>query len=363
MVVQTVLGGFHMSKYGKKSVTALLLTSAVTLAGCGWLSGEEKENIDPPADVTMVEEGENLDNLEEEQTAAESTQTQVLYLIDENGYVVPQSLALPLPDDLTVAKQALQYLVQDGPVSEFLPDGFRAVLPAGTEADLDIKEDGTAVVDFSEEFKSYNPEDERKILEAVTWTLTEFDTIDRVQIRVNGHDQTVMPVNGTPIGETASRSDGINLDTSGIMDITNTRPVTVYFIHQDDESKYYVPVTKRVSNQVDNKIEAVVQALVDGPSLTSGLLPALNPNVALLEDPKVENGQVTLNFNDGILGSFTDMIITEETLNSLVLSITEQPEVESVSILVNGETEAVTEDGDSLAEPVTRPENVNTGSF
>ncbi|MET3697350.1 germination protein M [Bacillus oleivorans] len=352
-----------MSKFGKKSVTALLLTSAVTLAGCGWLGGEEKENIDPPADVTMVEEGENLDDLEQDQTADASDNPQVLYLIDENGFVVPQTLALPFPDDLAVAKQALQYLVQDGPVSQLLPDGFRAVLPAGTEVDLDIKEDGTAVVDFSEEFTTYNSEDETRILQAVTWTLTEFDTIDRVQFRVSGHDQTVMPVNGTPIGETASRSDGINYDTSGIMDITNTRPVTVYFIHQDDDSKYYVPVTKRVSNQVDNEIEAVVHALVEGPSLTSGLLPGLNPNVALIEDPTVENGQVTLNFNDGILGSFSSMIITEDTLNSLVLSITEQPEVESVSILVNGETEAVTEDGESLAEPVTRPENVNTGSF
>ena len=31
-------------------------------------------------------------------------------------------------------------------------------------------------------------------------------------------------------------------------DITNTRPVTVYYIGGEKEQYYYVPVTKRVSN-------------------------------------------------------------------------------------------------------------------
>lgn len=35
-----------------------------------------------------------------------------------------------------------------------MPNGFRAVLPADTSVSVDIK-DGTAVVDFSNEFKNY----------------------------------------------------------------------------------------------------------------------------------------------------------------------------------------------------------------
>lgn len=362
MVVQTVLGGFHMSAFGKKSMTTLCIATSVLLAGCGWLGGDQKENIDPPQEDVTWSDDANLDGNDQDETAIDSLNPQVLYLIDENGYVVPQTLALPLPETLEVAKQALQYLVEGGPVSHLIPDGFRAVLPEGTEIDLDIQE-GTAIVDFSNEFSTYNPKDEMRILQAVTWTLTEFENVERVHFRINGHQLDAMPANGTPIGDGATRNDGINIDTAGVMDITNTRPVTVYFIYQEGDNKYYVPVTKRVSNEVDNDIEAVVQALVQGPSIRSELLPGLNHSVALLEPPTIEDTQVTLNFNEAISESFTTMMITEDTLNSLVLSVTEQPGIESVSILVNGEAEAVTQDGESLAEPVTRPEKLNTGSF
>jgi germination protein M len=46
-----------------------------------------------------------------------------------------------------------------------------------------------------------------------------------------------------------------------------------------------------------------------------------------------------------------------------VLSLTEQQGIESVAVTVNGEAELVTESGQKLSEPVTRPEKVNTGSF
>ena len=67
--------------------------------------------------------------------------------------------------------------------------GTRAVLPAGTEVEVNITESGTAIVDFSNEFATYAPEDEQGILEAITWTLTQFDTINDVVIWINGHPQ------------------------------------------------------------------------------------------------------------------------------------------------------------------------------
>jgi germination protein M len=361
-----------MSKKTKTAIVITVLTSSVYLSGCGLLGGGEKAKIDPPADVSYLEEGEKVDAVEEngegevtsststeESEAAESVMTE-LYLIDSNGYVVSQKMALPSTE--SIAKQALEYLVVDGPVQNMLPNDFRAVLPAGTQISVNIK-DGTAVADFSSEFQNYQPEDEQKILESVTWTLTQFDSVEKVELRVNGYELTEMPVNGTPINQNGlSRKVGINLDTSGITDLTDTHPVTVYFVSQKGDNTYYVPVTKRVSNKVDNKIEAVVQQLIDGPGSQKNLLSDFT-GVALLDEPKVEDGQVTLNFNEGVYGSFEEKIVSEHFMNALVLSLTEQESVKSVSVMVNGESELVNDQGETMSEPVTRPENVNTISF
>lgn len=103
-------------------------------------SDKAAEEIDPPQDVTFVndEAGANSNTTAAKKTESEKSDTakadqasstvmRELYLIDKNGYVVAQTL--PLPKSESTAKQALEYLVQGGPVSEILPNGFRAVLP------------------------------------------------------------------------------------------------------------------------------------------------------------------------------------------------------------------------------------------
>lgn len=340
---------------------AVIMAASVLSAGCG-LFGKEKEKLDPPK-VSYLKEGESQKASPDKETAGEEKADTVmrdLYLIDRNGFVVSQSL--PLPKTESPAKQALEHLVADGPVSGMLPNGFRTVLPAGTEVEVDIK-DGKAVADFSEEFAEYEAKDEQKILQAVTWTLTQFDTVERVELRINGKPLTEMPVNGTPIsGEGLSRADGINTSQSDAADITNTRPLTVYYMAQTDDDIYYVPVTKRVPNTERDDIAAIVRELAEGPG-SDTLVSALFSEAKLLEKPKLEKGIVTLNFNEAILGSDKNNVITEETLHSIVLSLTELADIKSISVMVNGASELVNEEGEPLTSPVTRPEKVNTGSF
>ncbi len=349
----------------------MVLASSLYLSGCGLFGGDEKVQQDPPQeDVSYLEEGEEsvdtTDSAEGDTVTSsidDSTATIMteLYLIDENGYVVSQTMSLPKVE--SVAKQALEYLVTNGPVSNILPNGFRAVLPADTTVDVNI--DGNkAIADFSPEFEKYAAEDEEKILQAVTWTLTQFEKVEKVELRVNGYPLTEMPVNGTPINKNGlSRTMGINLDSNGVVDLTNSRQVTVYYLAQKGESVYYVPVTKRVSNVENDNVIAVVEELIDGPAYTSKLVSGFMSDVALLDDPKLVDGEVTLNFNEAIFGSFEEELISTQLLNSLVLSLTEQTGIEKVSVLVNGEGDLVNEEGDILSEPVTRPERVNTISF
>jgi germination protein M len=356
-----------MSKNKKTTIVSAVLITSVLLSGCGLLGGEKKEKIDPPQTVTYTEEGGKLkkstgqeQNTKGNEEAKENSIQTELYLIDKNGYVVPQTL--PLPKTESVAKQALEYLVKEGPITENLPNGFKAVLPADTELSVDIK-DKTAVVNFSKEFKNYKAEDELKILQSIVWTLTQFDTVDNVKLKLNGKGLTEMPVNKTPIGNGLSRANGINLDTTEVVDITNTKAVTVYYLAGEEGEYYYVPVTRRVSNEVKDNIVAVVTELTKGPGYTSNLLTDFMPDVELMEKPKVKDGTVTLNFNNNIFSNSDEKTISQHLLNTLVLSLTEQKGIKSVAITVNGKAELVNENGEKLTEPVTRPENVNTGSF
>jgi len=345
-----------------------VVVSALLLSGCGLFGEKEKATqIDPPQEVTYTDEEMDVkeqnaekETSKQEDAAVEETIKTELYLIDKNGYVVPQTLDLPKTD--SVATQALEYLVKDGPVTEILPNGFDAVIPAETQVSVNV-EDKVATVDFSSEFKDYQAEDEMKILQSITWTLTQFDSIEKVKLQMNGHPLEEMPVNGTPIGDELTRNDGINYDISASGDITNTRPITVYYIGGEKESYYYVPVTKRVSNSTENNIEAAINELVEGPEVSSNLLNEFRPEVKLLEEAKVEGGLVTLNFNESIYNSFEGKMISEHVLNTIVLSLTEQPGIESVAVTVNGKAELVKEDGKKVTKPVTRPEKVNTGSF
>ncbi|EKN65019.1 germination protein gerM [Neobacillus bataviensis LMG 21833] len=351
-----------MSKNKAKILGVTMLGSAVLLSGCGLFGGETQKKIDPPKSVTVTNKPVSKETTAKEKSKVENVIKTELYLIDKDGYVVPQTLNLP--KTTSVAKQALEYLVANGQGTDMIPNGFRAVLPEDTTLSVDIKkETGVATVNFSKEFKDYKPEDEAKILQSVTWTLTQFDNVKTVKLQMNGHELTEMPVNGTPISQNLSRATGINIDTNDVVDIANTKPVTVYYIGGEEDSYYYVPVTRRISNTEKDQYAAVVNELIKGPSAKSTLVSEFVNDAKLLEAPKYKDGVVTLNFNKNIYDSFDKKEVSQSLLDTIVLSLTEQQGVEKVAVQVDGKAEIKNDKGKKLSEPVTRPEKVNTGSF
>lgn len=289
-----------MSKNKKLTILSAALVSTVMLSGCGLFGGENgKENVDPPQSTTYSDNATEETAAKAGEETAESMPIE-LYLVDKDGFVVPQTLNIPKTN--SVAKESLEYLVKDGPVTEMLPNGFQGVLPAGTEVTVNIK-DKVATVDFSKEFNDYDASDESKIMQSVTWTLTQFDSIDSVKLQVNGKELVQMPVNKTPIQSALTREMGINLDTKDVADITNTKPLTVYYVGGETGEYYYVPVTKRVSNANDNNIAAAVGELAEGPGTGSALATFMEQDVKLLDEPVVADGKVTLNFNESIYNS------------------------------------------------------------
>lgn len=336
----------------KRWVQGVLVVGTVALlaAGCS-IPGltENKQSIDaPPSNSQEAKLGEQ--DLTAGKTDGKNVQVTV-YAKDPKGMVVP--VTLNVPETKQVAKSALEYMVDGGPSASLLPKGFTAILPKGTEIKpLDVNEEKLATVDFNKAFTGYDAKDERKIMEAVTWTLTGFPSIKQVKIRVEGKDLSEMPAAKTPMDEPLSRAMGINLEKAESVDYTYSQPVTLYFTGQTDaQYKYYVPVTRLVKRSED-VAKTVVEELKKGPDAQKGLTPVLSEHTKVEEAKQSEEGLVTVNFSGELLDK--DKKVPEDTLQSLVLSLTENMGASKVQIKVNGDAQV-----SSKGKPVSRPSHVN----
>lgn len=339
------------------------------MAGC--FQGEQTmEEIDPPMQAEEVdrleetpveeekEEGAPSDADGEQETSAEMVPRE-LYLIDSSGMVVSQ--VLELPETKEVATQVLEHLVKGGPVTPMLPNGFQAVLPEGTEViGLNLQDDGTMIVDLSEEFTNYPAEDEVKILEAMTHTLTQFDNVERIKLWINGEPLDEMPVNGTPVENGYSRANGINFINTDNVDLTTSQAVTMYYPAEHNENRYYVPVTKYVKGEENEFYSSIVDELLNGSKYNNNLIHVFNGNTMLTDEPVLDNGVLELQFNQNILESGENSVISDEVMETIVRTLTEHEEVEAVEVKVENVDQIVNENGEAYSEPVTKDAFIET---
>ncbi len=350
MKVQTVSGREETMLKTILKGTAFIVTPFI-LIGC------TTEKMDaPPSDIVeeiewesfSEEESQESEEGEQDEAVAEGVERE-LYLLDEEGVVVPFKLALPREEG--ALKQTLEYLVKDGPITPFLPNGLQPVLPPGTEVDVHLTEDGTAIADFSPEFKEYDPKYEQSILQAITWTLTQFDNVDNVQIRMNGHEQEVMPLEETPIGKSYSRENGINLESGDVTDMTASNSVTVYFLSHIDGEPYYVPVTRRVVvEDKEDQLAKTMEELLKGPAVDSSFEHIFNEGIKVEESTISDEETASLSFNDAILTEKDGTAISEEALQVISRSATAIEGIEQVDIKVDGLEDVISVSSGSLED-------------
>ncbi|WP_164668449.1 GerMN domain-containing protein [Virgibacillus doumboii] len=348
----------------KRGILLLTITVCLSIILTGCFQGEQslndQEEMDPPQNAEAVndlegesEDTESTDENAEGETEA-NTNARTLYLLDSNGMVAPQTLQLPQIESKEVAKQAMEYLVKGGPVSQLLPNGFQAVLPAGTQVlSLNIQDNGTLVVDLSKEFKNYKASNELEVLQAMTYTMTQFDSVENVKLRINGNPQSEMPVNGTPIGEGYSRVNGINISDSGSVDLLASKPVTLYYPSVHDDNHYFVPVTQYIDVQNDDLYSSIVQTLLDGPVFNSNLQHVFNSKTELVNNPSLRSGVLEVVFNQEVLKNSEKAVISDEVMETLVRSLSVDKNVEAVEVKVENIETLFNENGEAYTEPVT----------
>ncbi|MGV8146447.1 MAG: GerMN domain-containing protein [Alkaliphilus sp.] len=265
------------------------------------------------------------------ETIGENLRETLVYYKKASGMIVP--LMKNIPWEEGIAKRALMQLVDQEALREELNQlGLIPVLPEGTEIiGMSINE-GICKVNFSAKVLSYDSEAaEKAMITAVVYTLTEFETIDRVQILVEGNRLTNLRY-GTVIAQYIER-ENINL----ISELENNEIsiVLYYKAKTDTGKKLYVPVTKGI-NALKPDIRSALVALVESVPEDKGLVSDVPAGVTV-NDVFVKDGIAFVDLSEEISLISNDLERQQAILFSMGLTLKEiEPTINQVRILSSG---------------------------
>ena len=299
----------------KRCIIMLITVSLVMVSGCG----KEDESVSLPEESYGV-------TVEEQ-----PTENRALYLLSNDGYVVPKQMLLPMQEDRAVLKQAIQYLVTNGPVEPFLPTGLTAVLPENTVVKgINITDDETAIIDLSADFLNYDGEKETDMLEALTYTATSLDNIDQIKLWVEEEPLDIMPKQQTVVADGYSRSDGINVVKKEGVDYLTTTPVTLHYPYNIDNQCYFIPTTSYLPNTMNLK-EQVVESLLDGPGVYENVSHVVSKKVEV-ESVTQTDDLVSIILSQDVLTS--EGALTKNVIETMVLTLTEFADINQVELKI-----------------------------
>ena len=300
-------------------LAALLIVCAALLGGC-----KKADDIGVPVLEIPEEEIPTTGEI------AQQTRTTTVYYKDAAGYLVPVSRSIPWADGIAKATLSMMVGTEEN-AAEAASLGLETVIPEGTEVDIDISSDKLATVSLSPKADTWTSAlDESNMVSAVVCALTEFSSVDQVQLLINGHSVATMK-NGTDISAPISRDD-INLESlSEEISVTGVNKIELFF--ESLQSGAMVPVTRMVFSNDD--IETAILELLKGPKPNSGLSATL-PNDAALISVTKNGGTVTINFTEEFVNVANEVDGGKNAIKSLMLTCAQFDDVENVKLQVNG---------------------------
>ena len=259
-----------------------------------------------------------------------------IYLLDSDNYLALTDIIVSseISDIEARAKELLEILINDGEGESKIPSGFRAVLPSETKI-LSVKyENNVLKVNFSKELLNVEKKDEERIVEAIVYSLTTIENVDKIIIYIDGEILTKLPKTSINLPSTLDRNFGINKEYN-INSTTNINQVNVYYINKYNKDYYYVPVTKYLNDDRE-KIQIVIDELSSGHLYNTNLMSFLNSNTRLLA---VENSSdvLTLMFNQYIFDEIDSKTLLEEVIYTISLSIADNYDVKEVIFMCDNE--------------------------
>lgn len=258
----------------------------------------------------------------------------VIYLLDNHNYLARTTVAISNIEIEKKAKDLLNILIKDSSGESKVPNGFKSIIPSNTEIkSLELVND-IIKVNFSKELLDVSEEYEEKVIEAIVYTLTSIEGVNKVIIYVDGDVLSKLPKTKINLPSTLDKSYGINKEYN-ISSFKNINSVTVYYVSKFNDDTYYVPVTKYMNDDRE-KIKIIIEELASAPLYNTGLMSYLNSNISLLASEQ-EVDTLSLVFDDYLFNDANSKNILEEVIYSISLSVGDNYDVKEVIFEVNNE--------------------------
>lgn len=250
-----------------------------------------------------------------------------IFLVDNMEYIARTSIVKNSDNTDDLIKEVIESLTIGSNKSNYIREGFKAVIPEGTKV-LDIKlEDGILTINFSKELLNVSQDSEEKMLEAIIYSLTEIESVKKIKILVEGEPLTHLPNSNKKIPELLDKNYGIN-KIYNLDSIKDTSKTTIYYLSKYNDYYYYVPVTK-ISNENLEKAEIIINELKTTPIYHTNLISYLAAATNLTNYEILENS-ISLSFDNHLLAGLDDEDMLEEVKYAISLSIRDSYGIDEV---------------------------------
>lgn len=236
-------------------------------------------------DMLSQDKNTNLDEVE----YVSNLNTTHIYLLNKDNYLVKVDILIN-PEE--VSKQALEIL-KNLYTSNKKYNNLKGLIPSNTKINKIDFVNNTLIIDFSSDLLKVNKDLEEKVIESIVYSLLEIKGVNNIQIKIDGKIVNKLEKSNITLPDILDNSLGIN-KTFAINSLKDIQSVVLYYVFNNDNSDYYVPVTKYINSRED-KVKIIIDSLKGSFTSSTNLKSYLNYKD--IKDYSLDNDILTITFN------------------------------------------------------------------
>ena len=236
-------------------------------------------------DMLSQDKNTNLDEVE----YVSNLNTTHIYLLNKDNYLVKVDILINRED---VCKQGLEIL-KNLYTSNKKYNNLKGLIPSNTKINKIDYVNNTLIIDFSSDLLKVNKDLEEKVIESIVYSLLEIKGVNNIQIQIDGKIVNKLEKSNITLPDILDNSLGIN-KTFAINSLKDIQSVVLYYVFNNDNSDYYVPVTKYINSRED-KVKIIIDSLKGSFTSSTNLKSYLNYKD--IKDYSLDNDILTITFN------------------------------------------------------------------